>query len=132
MADERNIENWVLTARSVRDGKTHLLKLSGELDLVSYEALDHELRRIEATDASTIVIDLSELAFLDAVGIRLLVEADARSRSDSRRLRLIPGGDRVQRVLQLCGLEESLPFVTELSGFAETPSEAPRPPRPAS
>lgn len=131
-SDERIIENWVLTARSVRDGKTHLLKLSGELDLASYDALNDELHRIEATDASTIVIDLSELAFLDAVGIRLLVEADARSRSDSNRLRLIVGGDHVQRVLQLCGLEESLPFVTDLSGFAETASEAPRQSRPVS
>jgi anti-anti-sigma factor len=111
LADERIIENWVLTARSVRDGETHVLKLSGELDLASYEALDDELRRIEATDASRIVIDLSELTFLDSVGIRLLVEADARSRSDSNRLELIPGGDQVQRTLRLCRLEESLPFI---------------------
>lgn len=110
-SDERIIENWVLTARSVRNGKTHLLELSGDLDLASYETLDDELRRIEATDASRIVIDLSQLTFLDSAGIRLLVEADARSRSDSNRLRLIPGDHRVQRILQLCGLEESLPFV---------------------
>jgi anti-sigma B factor antagonist len=111
LADERIIENGVLAAHSVRDGKTHLLKLSGELDLASYDALDEELRRIEATDASRIVIDLSQLTFLDSVGVRLLVEADARSRSDSNRLQLIPGGDRVQRVLQLTGLDDSLPFV---------------------
>jgi anti-sigma B factor antagonist len=111
LADERIIKNGVIAARSVRDGKTHLLKLSGELDLASYDALDDELRRIEATDASRIVIDLSQLTFLDSAGIRLLVEADARSRSDSNRLRLIPGGDRVQRVLQLTGLDDSLPFI---------------------
>jgi anti-sigma B factor antagonist len=111
LADERIIENWALAARSVRDGKTHLLKLSGELDLASYEALDDELCRIEATDASRIVIDLSELTFLDSAGIRLLVEAETRSRSDSNRLRLVRGNDKVQRTLRLCRLEERLPFI---------------------
>jgi len=77
------------------------------------------------------VIDLSGLTFLDSVGIRLLVEADARSRSNGSRLQLIPGGDQVHRILQLCGLEESLPFVSE-NGLAGSASEARRPMRPGS
>jgi anti-sigma B factor antagonist len=125
------IENGVLATRSVREGDTHVLRLSGELDLVSYDLLSGELRRVEATDASRIVIDLSGLTFVDSIGIRLLVEADARSRADGSRLQLVPGGDQVQRILQLCGLEESLPFVSE-NGLAGSASEAPRPIRPAS
>jgi anti-anti-sigma factor len=129
LPNERMIENGVLAARSGRDGDEHVLRLSGELDLSSYELLNAELRRVEATDVSRIVIDLSGLTFLDSVGIRLLVEADARSRADGSRLQLIPGGDQVQRILQLCGLEETLPFVSE-NGLAGSASEAPRPMRP--
>jgi len=131
LPDERTVENGVLAARSARDGDAHVLRLSGELDLASYDVVNDELRRVEATDASRIVIDLSGLTFLDSVGIRLLVEADARSRSNGSRLQLIPGGDLVQRILQLCGLEESLPFVSE-NGLAGSASEARRPMRPGS
>jgi anti-anti-sigma factor len=56
------------------------------------------------------VLDLSGLRFIDSSGIRVLLLADARSRADANRLRLLRGQRQVQRALELCGLEDRLPF----------------------
>jgi anti-anti-sigma factor len=83
----------------------------GDLDLSSVAALDAEVRAVEATDVDQIIIDLSGVTFMDSTGLRLLVQADARSRADSNRLRLVRGSRRVQRVFELTNTEAMLPFV---------------------
>jgi anti-sigma B factor antagonist len=100
-----------LTVSSRRDGDVHTIALAGELDLATAERVEQELRRVEATDARSIVVDLSGLAFMDSTGIRILVGADARSRADSGRLVLRRGPAAVQRVVELTGLTDLLPFV---------------------
>ena len=95
---------------SEREGDVHTICLFGELDLANADRVEHELERVEATDASSIVVDLAGLKFVDSTGIRLLVSAHARSRADSNRLVLLRGPAAVQRVFQLVGLEDRLPF----------------------
>ena len=49
------------------------LRLSGELDLVTAPSLRDELARHQA-DGVRLVLDLSEIAFLDSTGLVLLME----------------------------------------------------------
>jgi anti-anti-sigma factor len=73
--------------------------------------VDGEVRRAEATDASRIVLDLDQLEFLDAAGIRLLLDLSARSNKNGRRLRIRPARSRqVQRMLEFTGVVERLPI----------------------
>ncbi|CAA9524442.1 MAG: hypothetical protein AVDCRST_MAG67-3503 [uncultured Solirubrobacteraceae bacterium] len=104
------IELGGLTVRSQREGAVHTIGLIGELDLATADAVQAELERVEATDADAIVLDLAGLAFMDSTGIRLLVNAHARSQADSDRLTLLRGGNAVQRVLELTGVDVLLPF----------------------
>jgi anti-anti-sigma factor len=99
-----------LTLRSRRDGAVHTIALAGELDLATADEVEQELLRVEASDAASIVLDLSGLTFMDSTGVRLLVSADARSRADERRLSLRRGPASVQRVMELSGVDELLPF----------------------
>jgi anti-anti-sigma factor len=107
---ERIVELGQLIVRSERDGDTHTIALSGEMDLSNAGEVERELMHAEATDARTIVVDLSELSFMDSTGIRLLIAADARSRADSRRLSLTRPPAAVTRVLCIAGVDELLPF----------------------
>lgn len=100
-----------LLVSSWRDGDVHTIALAGELDLATAERVERELRRVESTDARSIVVDLSALAFMDSTGIRILVAADRRSRADSERLALRRGPAAVQRVIELTGLTDLLPFM---------------------
>jgi len=107
---ERIIELGQLTVRSQRDGDVHTIALTGEMDLANAGEVERELQQAEATDAATILVDLSGLTFMDSTGIRLLIAADARSRADSCRLRLTRPPARVSRVLCIAGVDELLPF----------------------
>lgn len=96
---------------STREGDIHSIHLFGELDLASVPRLEHELARAEGTDARLIILDLSGLLYIDSTGVRLLLSAHARSRADRDRLTLIRGTGDVQRVFELCGVADVLPFV---------------------
>ena len=117
---EQLIELGALSMSSAREGAVHTISLFGELDLGTTDRVDAELQRVEATDALTIVVDLSGLTFISSTGVQLLVDAEVRSRADSRRLTLLRGSPAVQRVLEICGVDVALPFATERSASTRT------------
>ncbi len=100
----------VLEMRSEREGDEHVIALAGELDVAGVERVDEELERVEATDARRIVLDLRDLEFIDSSGIRLIIQADARSRANGNRLCLVRGPRHVQRVFEITDLAGRLPF----------------------
>jgi anti-anti-sigma factor len=84
----------------------------GELDLSVIGSVDREVLRAEETDAGRIVLDLAELEFLDASGIRLLLHLTARSKSNGERFCITRArSPQVQRVIDLTGAADVLPFV---------------------
>jgi anti-anti-sigma factor len=98
--------------RSERTGGDERISLLGEMDLSVLGSVDREMRRAESGDAARIVLDLEELEFLDASGIRLLLHLNARSRSNGGRLCMTRARSRqVQRVIDLTGAGDVLPFL---------------------
>jgi anti-anti-sigma factor len=90
------------------------LVLSGELDVAYEDELESFLARLEATDADRLLIDMSELEFIDCSCIGALVGAYRRSRERGDRLRIIPSRSfGVRRVLMVSGLEAELPLIGE-------------------
>ena len=85
-----------LGVRSEREGEAHIIELMGELDLDGAPRLEEALRDAEAGDASSIVVDLGGLDFIDSTGLRLLVMA--AERSDHGRFSLLRGPKQVHRV----------------------------------
>jgi len=89
------------------------VRVAGEVDLSVVGELDDEMRRAEATDARKIELDLDQIEFLDAAGIRLLLDLSRRSRRKGTRLRIrAASSPHVRRVLELTGVEEQLPIET--------------------
>ena len=87
------------------------VRVLGEIDLSVVDQLDSEMRRAEATRARKIELDLDQLDFLDATGIRLLLALDRRSRSNGGRLRIRRASSpQVRRMLELTGVGERLPI----------------------
>lgn len=105
---ERQLDQ--LTITSWRDGDIHTIALTGEVDLANANEVDAELLRVEATDAPAIVLDLSSVTFIDSTGVRVLVFAHTRSRTDSNRLRITRPTGAVLRVMEIAGLIGVLPF----------------------
>ncbi|HEX6387866.1 MAG TPA: STAS domain-containing protein [Solirubrobacteraceae bacterium] len=97
-----------LAVRSEREGEAHIIELIGELDLDGAPKLEAALREAEAGDASSIVVDLGALDFIDSTGLRMLVMA--AERSNEGRLSLLRGPKQVHRVFEITDLVDRLPF----------------------
>ena len=99
-----------LAIRSQRNGRVHVVQLIGELDMSSAKEFEDELKRVEATDAQEIIVDLSGLTFIGSDGLKVLIHANARSRDGGNRLMLVRGSDEVQSTFEMSGLLSRLPF----------------------
>jgi anti-sigma B factor antagonist len=71
-------------ADSSSQAGVRLIALRGELDLASAPKLERELETALAAADGPIVVDLSELEFMDSTGLRTLI-AGQRSASDQQR-----------------------------------------------
>ncbi len=100
-----------LSIDSEQDAEAYRIRLAGELDLAGIERVDHELRRVEASDASRIVVDLGAVEFLDSSGASLLLDAGGRAAHSGKNLRLTGSPfPQVRRVLELTGVSKLLRF----------------------
>ncbi len=104
-----------------------LISLRGEFDFGHVYLFDEELRAVEATEPSSIVLDLRRLDFIDSSGIGRLLAARRRAGRAGHRLVLVRGGPTIQRVFALSGLADSFEIVSDLP--AELGSAAPVEPR---
>ena len=95
------------------------LALSGEFDLSSALTFEEQLRRIEDTRRPrTIVLDLTQLRFMDSTGVRLILSAHLRSLRDGWGLQIVAGTDAVRRIFSLTGLTERLNIVDAVPAHA--------------
>ena len=84
--------------------------LNGELDLATAPKLADALADIP--DSTVVVIlDLSELTFMDSAGLHVILTARNRLADVGRRLMLVPGGQQVQRVFELTSTKSHLEFI---------------------
>jgi len=93
-----------------RSADRYVVAVSGELDIATAAPIEQALQHAEATDARSIILDLSRLDFIDASGVALLVSANARSQADSNRLIVIRPPRHVMRVLVLSAIAHTLPL----------------------
>ena len=108
----------ILDVRSEdRDGLVHV-SLVGELDLSTVAKVQEELRRVEASAPTTLVMDLSKLTFLDSTGLRCIVTADERARDEGRRMVIVRGPDAVQRVFSITKLDDRLDMVDDADALS--------------
>jgi anti-sigma B factor antagonist len=103
----------VVVAFKVTDddhGDWTVLRVSGELDLVTSPGLRQRVHEVVADGRHSIVLDLSDVFFCDSSGVGVLIAARRLVRSCRGRLRLVlPGrgaeeGSHVNRVLGALGV----------------------------
>ncbi len=75
--------------------------------------MENELSAIEANSPGTLVLDLRRVEFIDSTGLRALIAADERARSDGRRLAVVRGPDAVERLLAVTQLDQRLDIVED-------------------
>ena len=82
----------------------------GELDLTTVTAVDEQVAELRAAGFAHVVLDLRGITFMDTTGLQLILALDNAARADGLHLSLVQGPPAVERVFDLCGVLERLPF----------------------
>jgi len=94
----------------VSRGPCGVIELDGELDLAGAPILDSAVQDLDLSTVRHAVLDLRRLVFIDAAGLRAVVDLYAECLRVTTALTIIPGPRPVQRVFELTRLDRVLPF----------------------
>jgi anti-sigma B factor antagonist len=99
-----------LLAARAHDEHAALLIVRGEIDLGTVPLLRNVLLPVLERETGAVVVDLSEVPFMDSTGVHVLVDTLRRLESQDRPLVIVCDEDgQVHRLLALVGLLDALP-----------------------
>jgi anti-sigma B factor antagonist len=84
----------------------HIVHVRGELDLASAPLLSEALARTTADGVRPVILDLSEVTFIDSSALRALVLAGRELSGRGRVLQIGPRSAMVTRVLSMTSLDQ--------------------------
>ena len=88
-----------------------VLELEGELDVATAAAAYKRMIERRLPRGGRLVLDLSEITFMDSTGIRLILQAREHALQHDAGLVVVRPPDEAMHVLELVGLDEQLDFV---------------------
>src|SRR3954453_14655747 len=93
--------------------KTAIVHVAGELDLATAPELEEGLHGLER-EGARIVLDLSQLRFIDSTGLRLAVIEHHRATMDGFEFAIAGATGPVLEILRLTGLDIELPVAPDV------------------
>jgi anti-sigma B factor antagonist len=94
-----------------RDGDHAIARLAGEFDMSATFTIEPALERAVAeTGVRALTVDLSGLTFIDSTGIGILLRLESEAKARGTKLTIVPAPADVQRVFQVAGVADALPF----------------------
>jgi anti-sigma B factor antagonist len=87
-----------------------VLTLCGELDLATAPGLEQRLQEILAAPPRRLLLDLSELTFVDSAGVSVLIRAKKEAEGNGCQMVLRRPTAQLHRVFALVGLTDWLAF----------------------
>jgi anti-anti-sigma factor len=92
--------------------------VEGEIDIATKSRLQAVLDAVPRSDAP-LVLDLSDVVFMDSTGISSLLAIDRAARESGRRLAIVCPEGPVRLILAVTGVEEDLPlYLTRAEALA--------------
>jgi anti-sigma B factor antagonist len=94
---------------SRRIGQETHIQVRGELDCATVPSLEGRMDTVLHDGHGPVVLDLSDLRFMDVAGLRLAVRLEARAQLHGVDLSLLQGPAPVERVFELTGMRRYVP-----------------------
>jgi anti-sigma B factor antagonist len=96
---------------ATRSEDRYTLKVSGQIDLATVGQFEAALNQAGAALERVVVIDLSEVDFIDSSGVSVLMQAETAARGDIDRIQFARElHPTVEAVLRVSGIYEELQF----------------------
>lgn len=93
-----------LTLASRRDADTVTVAVGGDVDLVTAELLEREIAGAVSGDGAVIVVDLTDVTFIDSAGISVLLKGRRLADDRAKNYRVVGAAGIVRQVLDLTGV----------------------------
>ena len=98
-----------------QQGTLCLVRVHGEVDLSNAQEVSAAIGNAMGQEARGLVVDLSDITYLDSAGVALLLRLAERLRARRRQLYLVvPRGSPVRRILDFTGLPRVIPLEARL------------------
>jgi len=75
----------------------------GDVNLASAEILRHEVVKVQAGGVAQIVLDLTDVDFIDSTGLRMLLSIRNDAKRNDHALTLIAPGPTARRIFEITG-----------------------------
>jgi anti-anti-sigma factor len=93
-----------------QDGQTVYAALAGEIDPSNARDLGRRVTGAVPNDALAVILDLSEVEYMDSSGVQLIFELAERLEARQQRLGVVvPDGAPAQRVVEIVALDATAP-----------------------
>ncbi|MGB0889322.1 MAG: STAS domain-containing protein [Solirubrobacterales bacterium] len=92
-----------------------IVSVSGELDIATADRLTKALAGIVVEPNHRLVVDLSDVEFMDSTGLRLLIGANRKAGEAGYRFAVVTGGSPAKRVFELTKMDEHINVVDRLA-----------------
>ena len=88
-----------------QEGKHKIISLKGELDLYKTGKLKRELLEVIGDTAESLIIDMTDLSYMDSSGIALMAFLQKSVKSKSGSFAFVNINDEIMNVLKLAALD---------------------------
>ena len=85
-----------------------IVAVGGELDVESAPQFDEHLTAVIQGAPALLVVDLSDVDFLDSTGLGVLIKAYARQRDLGAGFAVVAAADRITKVFRITGMDTAL------------------------
>lgn len=99
------------------------LELAGEFDLSGAPAFREAVQAAHRDDMVGLVVDLSEVSFMDSSGLGALLGCYRRMQAEGRSFALAAPSHRLQEVLGLSGLDRTIEVFPSVDEALDRPRE---------
>jgi anti-sigma B factor antagonist len=97
-----------------------VLAVRGEIDVASAPELHASLSDLIRQGSEIVMVDLSEVSFIDSSGLGALVGAEKEMRGAGHELRLVVTQPQIMRLLELTGLDQVFTVVASTDASVTT------------
>ena len=92
-----------------REDKTVVAVVTGEVDMSNAASVRQQIAESVTSDDDALLVDLSDLAFIDSAGLHSLIELGTILEERRQQLLLcVPRGSHIERAIQIIGLSRAV------------------------
>jgi len=107
-----SVEGAGLQAFGERREGRYVLKLAGEIDLATVRQFEDAIRQAAGAVERIVVVDLSEVEYIDSTGVTALLQVETTARGDVDRIRFLNKFQpEVEAVLRMSGVYDQLQLI---------------------